>query len=149
VKHNILISTIPWLHFLTPTQLRFSLTYLIQASTRGPCPPQPFPLFGHSPFPSTPPSDWLRLFLRQPTACISTPTFSCRVFLLLTPHMMMEQLECSETSAHKIQTTVNHPKERIQLPEQGESLKSNLLQLNFSELHRFKENSRSESRGKY
>ena len=28
--------------------------------------------------------------------------------------MKMEQTECSETSAHKIQTPGNHPKERIQ-----------------------------------
>jgi hypothetical protein len=28
--------------------------------------------------------------------------------------MKMEQAECSETSAHKIQTPASHPKERIQ-----------------------------------
>jgi len=27
--------------------------------------------------------------------------------------MKMEQTECSETSAHKIQAPANHPKERI------------------------------------
>jgi len=43
---------------------------------------------------------------------------------LLTPPMKVEQTECSETSAHKIQTLQNHPKERLQHSEQGESLKS-------------------------
>ena len=33
-------------------------------------------------------------------------------------------IECSETSAHKIQTPQNHPKERIQHSQHGESLKS-------------------------
>jgi len=35
--------------------------------------------------------------------------------------------ECSETSEHKIQKTVNHPKERIQHSEHGENLKSGKL----------------------
>jgi len=35
-----------------------------------------------------------------------------------------EGTQCPETSEHKIQTTVNHPKERIQHSENGESLKS-------------------------
>jgi hypothetical protein len=34
--------------------------------------------------------------------------------------------ECSETSAYKIQTLQNHPKERIQHLEHGKSLKSSL-----------------------
>ena len=41
----------------------------------------------------------------------------CSIFIgavfLLTPLMKMEQTECSETSAHKIQTPGNHTKERI------------------------------------
>jgi len=36
----------------------------------------------------------------------------------------MEQTECSETSAPKIQTPRNYPKENIQHIEHGESLKS-------------------------
>ena len=36
----------------------------------------------------------------------------------------MEQTECSETSAYKIQTPGNHPKESIQHLRHGESLKS-------------------------
>jgi hypothetical protein len=38
--------------------------------------------------------------------------------------MKMEQIECSETSAYKIQTLRNHPEENIQYTEHGESLKS-------------------------
>jgi len=38
--------------------------------------------------------------------------------------MKMEQTECSETSAYKIQTLVNYPEESIQHSECGESLKS-------------------------
>jgi hypothetical protein len=41
--------------------------------------------------------------------------------------MKMGLTECSETSAHKIQALGNHPKERIQHLEQGESLKSRTL----------------------
>jgi len=33
--------------------------------------------------------------------------------------MKMEQTECSEMSAHKIQTPENNPKERIQHSEHG------------------------------
>jgi hypothetical protein len=43
--------------------------------------------------------------------------------------MKMEETECSETSAHKIQTPGIHPKERIQHSEHGESLKSRILKL--------------------
>ena len=38
--------------------------------------------------------------------------------------MKMEQTECSETSAYKIQTPVNYPEESTQHSEHGESLKS-------------------------
>jgi hypothetical protein len=40
--------------------------------------------------------------------------------------MKMEQIECSETLAHKIQTPGNHPEENIQHTEHGESLKSKI-----------------------
>jgi len=36
----------------------------------------------------------------------------------------MEQTECSETSAYKIQTPGNYPEENIQHTEHGKSLKS-------------------------
>jgi hypothetical protein len=42
---------------------------------------------------------------------------------LLTPLMKMEHTECSETSAHKIQTPGNQPKEIMQNAEDGESFK--------------------------
>ena len=38
--------------------------------------------------------------------------------------MKMEQTECSEASAYKIQTPGNYPKENILYSEHGESLKS-------------------------
>jgi len=38
--------------------------------------------------------------------------------------MKMEQTECSETSAYKIQTPGNYPEESIQHSEHSESLKS-------------------------
>jgi len=38
--------------------------------------------------------------------------------------MKMEQTECSETSAYKIQTPGNYPEENIQHTEHGESMKS-------------------------
>jgi len=41
--------------------------------------------------------------------------------------MKMEQTECSETSAYKIQTPGNYPEENIQHTEHGESLKSRKL----------------------
>jgi hypothetical protein len=40
--------------------------------------------------------------------------------------MKMEQTECSETSAYKIQTPGNYPEESIQHSEHGESLKSRM-----------------------
>jgi len=52
--------------------------------------------------------------------------------------MKMEQTECSETSAYKIQRPGNYPEESIQHTEQGESLKSrksvNYLQENIIEI---------------
>ena len=56
---------------------------------------------------------------RQVGACL---VHSTRTYL----HMKMEQTECSETSAYKIQTPGNHPKESIQHSGHGESLKSRL-----------------------
>jgi hypothetical protein len=40
--------------------------------------------------------------------------------------MKMEQAECSETSAYKIQMPRNYPEESIQHSEHGESLKSRI-----------------------
>jgi len=46
------------------------------------------------------------------------------VILHTYPSMKLEQTECSETSAYKIQTQGNYQEENIQHSEQGESLKS-------------------------
>ena len=49
LKHNSLISTIPWISFLAMIQGRLSLTCLLQASTWDLCPPQPVFLLRHTP----------------------------------------------------------------------------------------------------
>jgi hypothetical protein len=41
--------------------------------------------------------------------------------------MKTEKIECSETSAYKIQTPGNSPEESIQHSEQGESLKTRII----------------------
>jgi len=51
----------------------------------------------------------------------------CSIFIGLL--MKMEQTVCSETLAHKIQTMVNRPKERIQCAQRGESLKSRIFNM--------------------
>jgi len=43
------------------------------------------------------------------------------------PPMKMEQTECAETSAHKIQTPGNYPETSIQHSEHGEGLKSRIF----------------------
>jgi len=40
--------------------------------------------------------------------------------------MKMEQTDCSETSAYKIQTPEHYPEESIQHSEHGKSLKSRI-----------------------
>jgi len=54
-------------------------------------------------------------------------------FIIYQP-MKMEQKECSETSAYKIQTRWNCPKENVERTEQGESFKSRISEtlLNFT-----------------
>ena len=54
--------------------------------------------------------------------------FTGSIILLTTP-VKMKQTERSETSARDIQTLWNHPKEGIQHPEQGKSLKPRILKL--------------------
>ena len=58
---------------------------------------------------------WLRLFSSQTISCINTPTFSNLVVLHTCQPMKMEQTECHETSAYKIQTLGNYPDESIQI----------------------------------
>jgi len=43
--------------------------------------------------------------------------------------MEMEVIECSETSAYKIQTPGNYPEESIQHSEHSESLKSRIANM--------------------
>ena len=88
-------------------------------------------LFLYSNLPPTchPPSNWLRLFLSQTFSCINTRTFSTPVILHTYLPMKMEQTECSETSAYKIQTLENYPEESIQHAEHSESLKSKIFYL--------------------
>ena len=66
------------------------------------------------PPPCHPPSNWLRLFSSQIFSCVSTPTFSTPAILHTYPPMKMEQTECFETSAYKIQTPGNYAEESIQ-----------------------------------
>ena len=47
--------------------------------------------------------------------------------------MKMEQTECSKTSAYKLQKPGNYPKESIQHREHGESLKSRILSVCYSQ----------------
>jgi hypothetical protein len=46
--------------------------------------------------------------------------------------MKMEQTECSETSAYKIQTPGNYPEENIQHTEHGESFKSRTERISYT-----------------
>jgi len=43
--------------------------------------------------------------------------------------MKIEQTECSETSAYKIQKPWNYPEESMQNSEHGESLKSRIMDI--------------------
>jgi len=69
----------------------------------------------------SPASEFLYADVSEHTVC---SVFKGGVIFLVTPPMKMEQTVCSETSAYKIQTPRNHPKERIQHSEHGEILKS-------------------------
>jgi len=55
--------------------------------------------------------------------------FYIPVFLHTYPPRKMEQTECSETLAYKIQTWGNYPEESIQHAEHDESLKSRMNNL--------------------
>ena len=54
---------------------------------------------------------------------ILIPVHSTHIYL----PMKLEQTDCSETSAYKLQTPGNYPKESIQHTEHGENLKSRFL----------------------
>jgi hypothetical protein len=67
---------------------------------------------------------WLENSLTQTFSCINTPTFSNLVIFHTYLPTKMEQTECSETLAYKIQTPGNNPEESIQHSRHGESLES-------------------------
>jgi hypothetical protein len=71
--------------------------------------------FTDLPLPHHLPSNWLKLFSSQTLSHNYTPTILKFSHSLLTylPRKM-EQTECSETSAYKIQTPGNYPEENIQ-----------------------------------
>jgi hypothetical protein len=65
-------------------------------------------------------------FLSQIFSRINTPTLSTPVILHTYLPIKMEQTECFEKLAYKIQTPGNYPEESIQHSEIGESLKSGI-----------------------
>jgi len=91
LKYKSLISTIPWLRFLTPAQCRFSLTYVLLASTWGVFTLHSLFLYSDMPLLIYLPSDWLRLYSRQTFSCINTSVISFQLFFLLTSPMKTEQ----------------------------------------------------------
>jgi hypothetical protein len=72
---------------------------------------------------------WLRLFSRQTYSRTNIPTFSNLLILYTYPPMKMEQAECSEKLAYKIQKPGNFPEESIQHSVQGENLKSRISEM--------------------
>jgi hypothetical protein len=64
-------------------------------------------------------SNWLKLFLSQTFSYMDTPTIPQIQSLFTFLPMKMEQTECSEKSAYKIQTPGNCPEENIQQTKQG------------------------------
>ena len=113
LKHSILISTIPWLHFLAPTQCRITFTYLLLAPTWGLCLPQPVSVLGYA-FSPSPGSFRLAQAIVEPNLFLYKYHNNLIPVILPTYTAYEDGTECSETSAHKIQTSGNHPKERIQ-----------------------------------
>ena len=72
---------------------------------------------------------WKRFGSSQTFPRINTLTFWKSVILHTYLRTKMEQTECSETSAYKIQTPGNNPEESIQHSEHGESSKSRIQYL--------------------
>jgi hypothetical protein len=69
-------------------------------------------------------AEWLRLFFEPNLFPYKYPIFSIPVILHTYLPMKMEQTECSETLALKLQMLVNNLEERIQHSKHSESLKS-------------------------
>ena len=74
-------------------------------------------------------SYWILLFSGQTFSCVNTPTVLSSSHTSYHLPMKMEQIECSETSAYKIHTPRNYPKENTIYSEHGESLKSRIKKL--------------------
>jgi hypothetical protein len=72
-------------------------------------------------------SNWLKLFLSQTLSHMNIPTVPQIQSLFTFLPVKMEQTECSEMSANKIQTPGNYPEENIQHTEHSESLKSRII----------------------
>jgi hypothetical protein len=67
------------------------------------------------PYPVTLLSNWLKLFLSQTFSHMDTPTILKFLSLFTFLPVKTEQIECSEMSAYKIQTSGNYPEENIQV----------------------------------
>ena len=78
---------------------------------------------------------WLENSLSQTFSRINTSKFSTTVILHTYPPMKMEETECFETLAYKIQTPGIYPEESIQCSEHGESLKSKIKKFSTFDRH--------------
>jgi hypothetical protein len=67
--------------------------------------------------------------LAQTTSPYKCWLLSIRVIIQTYPPMKMEQIQCSETSAYKIQTPGNYPEDNILHPQHCESLKTTTFSL--------------------
>ena len=78
------------------------------------------------------PFTWKNTYLhRYPFTSTNTLTISSQLFLLLPPPMKMDQAECSETSADKIQTPGNHPKWIIQNSQPDDETQTKQFEIPF------------------
>jgi hypothetical protein len=76
---------------------------------------------------SSPASEFYMPTFRNTLFCLHRRVGVCVALYIHTYlPMKMEQTDCSETSAYKIQTPGNYPEESIQHSEHGESLKSGI-----------------------
>jgi len=105
------------LNFICPDMRPISFTYTPVASMWVVTLHNLF-LYSDPPLPCHSPSYWLRLFSSQTFSRINNPTFSNLAILHTYPPMKMEQTECSETSAYKIQKPWNYPEESTQVYKQ-------------------------------
>jgi hypothetical protein len=113
--------------------------YLVHVPARGlhvgRYPPQPVSVLG--PAPTLSPSFLMAQAISSQTfARMYTPTYLKPSHTYTYLPIKMEQMECSETSAYKIQTPGNYPEESIQYSEHGGSLKSSIGLLCFSVITR-------------